>query len=116
MEATKSLSLFVKETVARLKGDDAEVLAIKNQRKADSAINGQLAALKAKLVDDESAVEDGEELLNNAIYPNTAITDNQAYVRGISKAHEALEEAKETLENTKNSIAYFENIIKTKFN
>ena len=54
---------FIKEVTARLKGDEAGVIAAKVERKALSAINGQLAALKAKLVDDETAVEDAEEAL-----------------------------------------------------
>ena len=79
---------FIKEVTARLKGDEAGVIAAKVERKALSAINGQLAALKAKLVDDETAVEDAEEALNNAIFPTSVFTDNAMYVRNIQSRQE----------------------------
>ena len=107
---------FIKEVTARLKGDEAGVVAAKVERKALSAINGQLAALKAKLVDDETAVEDAEEALNNAIFPTSVFTDNAMYVRNIQSRQEYLDTAKATLDSTKETIAYFENLVETKFN
>jgi len=107
---------FIKEVTARLKGDEAGVIAAKVERKALSAINGQLAALKAKLVDDETAVEDAEEALNNAIFPTSVFTDNAMYVRNIQSRQEYLDTAKATLDSTKETIAYFENLVETKFN
>ena len=107
---------FIKEVTARLKGDEAGVVAAKVERKALSAINGQLAALKAKLVDDETAVEDAEEALNNAIFPTYVFTDNAMYVRNIQSRQEYLDTAKATLDSTKETIAYFENLVETKFN
>lgn len=106
---------FIKEVTARLKGDEAGVIAAKVERKALSAINGQLAALKAKLVDDETAVEDAEEALNNAIFPTSVFTDNGMYVRNIQARQEHLDSAKATLDSTKETIAYFENLVETKF-
>jgi len=106
---------FIKEVTARLKGDEAGVIAAKVERKALSAINGQLAALKAKLVDDETAVEDAEEALNNAIFPTSVFTDNAMYVRNIQSRQEYLDTAKATLDSTKETIAYFENLVETKF-
>jgi hypothetical protein len=106
---------FIKEVTARLKGDEAGVVAAKVERKALSAINGQLAALKAKLVDDETAVEDAEEALNNAIFPTSVFTDNGFYVRNIQSRQEDLDTAKATLDSTKETIAYFENLVETKF-
>lgn len=102
---------FAKETLARLKGDDAGVIAAKNERKANSAINGQLASLRAKLVDDETAVEDAQEALKDAQFPKSLITDNANYVRGIKNAYERLQQATDTLESTKTSIAYFESVL-----
>lgn len=107
---------FIKEVTARLKGDEAGVIAAKVERKALSAINGQLAALKAKLVDDETAVEDAEEALNNAIFPTSVFTDNGSYVRSIQARQEHLDSAKANLDSTKETIAYFENLVETKFN
>jgi len=110
------VSNFIKEVTARLKGDEAGVVAAKVERKATSAINGQLAALKAKLVDDETAVEDAEEALNNAIFPTSVFTDNSSYVRTIQARQEYLDIALATLESTKETIVYFENLVATKFN
>lgn len=107
---------FIKEVTARLKGDENGVIAAKVERKALSAINGQLAALKAKLVDDETSVEDAEEALNNAIYPTNVFTDNSYYVKTILARQEMLDSAVTSLESTKETIAYLENLVETKFN
>lgn len=110
------VSNFIKEVTARLKGDEAGVVAAKVERKALSAVNGQLAALKAKLVDDETVVEDAAEALKNAIFPTEVFSDNRAYVRGIQDAQGHLDNAIDEMESTKTSIAYFEAIVETNFN
>lgn len=107
----KKGELFVKQVLAKIKGDDSEVLAAKISRKAISAVEGQLAALKAQEVDAENTVEEGQELLNNAMYPTTMITDNQSYIKNIKNAQDALVEAEAKLEDIKTSISYFENIL-----
>ena len=109
------VSNFIKEVTARLKGDEAGVIAAKVERKAISAINGQLASLKAKLVDDETAVEDAEEALNNAIFPTNVFIDNSHYVKTILARQEMLDSAVTSLESTKETIAYLENLLSTKF-
>ena len=109
------VSNFIKEVTARLKGDETGVIAAKVERKAISAINGQLASLKAKLVDDETAVEDAEEALNNAIYPTNVFTDNSHYVKTILARQEMLDSAVTSLESTKETIVYLENLLSTKF-
>ena len=111
-----TVSNFIKEVTARLKGDEAGVIAAKVERKALSAINGQLAALKAKQVDDETAVEDAQEALNNAIFPTAVFSDNRWYVTSIQNAQDRLESAQLNLEATKESIAFFEDLLKTHFN
>ncbi len=107
---------FIKEVKARLKGDEAGVIAAKVERKALSAINGQLAALKAKLVDDETRVEDADEALATAIFPTSVFTDNNEYIRNIHFAQEKLDDAKNALECTKETINYFEKLLVEKFN
>jgi hypothetical protein len=109
------VSNFIKEVTARLKGDEAGVVAAKVERKALSAINGQLAALKAKLVDDETAVEDAQEAFNVAVFPTTVFTDNRSYVSGIQRAQEVLDAKEAELESTKESIAYFEALLTNNF-
>jgi len=106
------LTNFVKEVTARLKGDENGVIAAKNERKATSAINGQLAALRAKQVDDENAVEEAKDKLADAKYPTTLITDNKSYLQTIKYAQEAFDNATDTLKQTNDSIAYFEALLK----
>lgn len=102
---------YMKEILARLKSDDAAVIAAKNERKSNSALKGQIAALEAKKVDDESAVEDAEEALKVAKFPTSVITDNSSYIRNIKQAEENLASKKETLTSTTESIAYFNAIL-----
>jgi hypothetical protein len=109
------VSNFIKEVTARLKGDEAGVVAAKVERKALSAINGQLAALKAKLVDDETAVEDAQEAFNVAVFPTAVFTDNRSYVSGIQYAQGVLDAKEAELESTKESIAYFEALLTNNF-
>jgi hypothetical protein len=109
----KKGSIFAKEVLARLKGDDAKAIAEKNARKAMSAVEGQLAALKAKEVDLENTLEDAQENLANAKYPTDMITDNQNYIRNIKKAQEMLDNAEQDLKDVKDSINYFDNLLKS---
>lgn len=108
----KKGKLFVAQVVARLKGDDAEVLAAKIARKALSAVDAQLAALRAKEVDLEGALEDANERLTEAKFPTTMITDNSSYIRGIQAAQESKDQAETNLEDVKTSIKYFEALLK----
>lgn len=104
---------FVAEVVARLKGDDAKAVAEKNARKAMSAVEGQLAALKAKEVDLENTVEDAQENLGNAKFPTVMIDNNQAYIRNIQKAQETFDQAEQELADVKRSIEYFNELLKS---
>lgn len=116
MENTgKKVNSFVKQVVARLKGDDNEVVAQKVARKAMSALEGQVAALKAQLVDDEQRVEDAQERLDNAIYPTSVFTDNRWYCQNIANAQSELESAKEILTTTQESIEFFTKLLKDNF-
>jgi len=107
----KKGGLFVKEVLNRLKGDDKEALAAKISRKAISAIEGQLASLKAKEVDDENAVEEAQEALNNALYPTEMFTNNKSYCDSIVRKQEELYEAEDNLKQTKDSIVFFNSIL-----
>lgn len=105
------VSLFVKETISRLKGDDTSVIAIKNYRKAEAALKSQVANLEAAVVDQESTVENAEDALANAKFPVNLITDNTSYLRGIKNAQESLDAAKSVLSNTKDNITYFKTVL-----
>ena len=107
----KKGKLFIAQVVAKLKGDNNEELAIKISRKALSAVDSQLAALRAKEVDLEGTLEDATDALNEAKFPTTMITDNQAYIRGIQNAEKAKVEAEDNLNDVKESIKYFEGLL-----
>lgn len=107
----KKGDLFIKEVISRISGDDKAALAAKISRKAISAIEGQLASLKAKEVDDENAVEDAQENLNNALYPTEMFSNNKGYCERIVAAQENLEQAEEILQQTKDSILFFISIL-----
>jgi hypothetical protein len=102
---------YLREVGARLKGDEKQVIAEKNYRKATSAINGQIAALKAKEVNDEDAVENATDVLNSIKYPTTLIHTPQAYVRDVVSAQETLDAAKASLEATRASIKFNEDLL-----
>lgn len=116
MENTgKKVTSFVKEVVARITGDGAEATAQKVGRKAMSALESQVAALKAQLVDDETRVEDAEEALNVAIYPTEMFRDNRAYCANIARAQANLDEAVERKTATEESIVFFKTLLKENF-
>jgi hypothetical protein len=104
-------SLLFKEIVARIKGDDAEATAAKVARKAISAFNAQIAAQEAKLVDDQTAVENAETALEDAIYVKEVPTDNKAYCQTIVFAQSRLDNANATLKSTEESITYFKGLL-----
>lgn len=107
MTTSQNVSLFIKKVTARIKGDDATVMATKNARKASSAFDAQLAGLKSKQVDQENAVEDAKEALNAAQFPTTLIKENTSYIKGIVDAQAALDQTEENLAATKKAIDYF---------
>ena len=111
MSSVKKGKLFMKEVIARLKGDDAEVKASKIARKAMVSVESQIAALRSREVDVESKVEDCVEELHNAKFPIELIRDNQSYIKGISDAQAKLDSSAEELEDVRESIVYFQELL-----
>ncbi len=100
----KTMKSYVKETLARLTGDNNEVVAQKNYRKATSILNGQVAALKAKQVDAEGVLEEAEEALKSAKFPSTLIERGDSYMSNLNSAKEVVADAKASLEAVTSSI------------
>lgn len=107
----KKGQLFINQVIARLKGDNAEVLANKIARKGLSAVEGQLASLNSKRVDLESAVEDAEEALIAAKFPIELISSNEMYIKEILSAQNKLNNAKAELQATEEAIVYFTDLL-----
>lgn len=114
METTK-INSYVKEVMARIKGDDDKVTAERNYRKATSAVTGQLASLASKKVDAQIKVEEAKEKLQNAKYPTTVIGDISDYIRSIASKQEKLDSAEEELADVESSLKFFEEL-NTEFN
>lgn len=113
--STNSVTSFIKEVLARLSGDQSEVIAAKNERKAQSAFKANAAAIEAKIVDAEEKLEQAQENLKAAMYPTEYITDNTTYLRSISDADEKVESAQEALDALKDSLKKWEGRKKVMF-
>src|SRR4051812_22831977 len=109
----RKLELFAKEVFARLKGDDDQTKSVKIARQALAALEGQLASLRAQIVNDEIAVETAEEALKSSIYPDHLITNPQAYCEGIAQAQENLDLAKEEQEETEKAMKFFQELLES---
>lgn len=106
------LESFVKEVMARLKGDDDKVVAERNHRLANAAVKGQLSSLDGKLVEAEVSLEKANEELKAAKYPTTLISDSSSYIRNIDAKQQKADEALEELEDIQSSIEYFNGLYK----
>jgi predicted nucleic acid-binding Zn-ribbon protein len=107
----KKGELFIKEVIARLKCDEPEAKAAKIARKALSAVESQLAALRARKVDLENNLEDAKEALKNAKYPTEVFVSNQDYIKTIQSAQKACDNSQEELDAVNESITYFEELL-----
>jgi hypothetical protein len=100
---------FIKGFVAAIKGDDAEALAAKVWRQAESGLTMQIAALKGDLIRKEDSVTDAEEALDSArINGGNQITDRDAYVQNLIHAKDALTRAEKALKAHQDTIAFLE--------
>jgi deoxycytidylate deaminase len=109
------INRFIKKSAARIKEDEAVAIAVKNARMVEIAINDQLAALRANLIEDKYNVERKSEALENAKYPGAKFedifTNKDSYVRGIKTAQDALNHATDRQAETEDSIEYFEGLL-----
>ena len=89
---------FVKEVVAIIKGDDAEVTGQKILRQADSALKTQIASLTGDTIALEDKVEDAKEKLRLARVNNgVIIADRNQYISNLLYAKNSLTDAEDTL-------------------
>lgn len=114
--AIGELSYFVRETMAKIKGDDVKALALKNERLAKAAIKNQINKIEFLIVELETKVDTAKEAFEDAIYPTVLITDPKAYADSIVKAKKDLKAAEETLEEAKKSLEFYSVEIQSKIN
>ena len=102
-----TVSNFVKLVVATLKGDDAEVLGLKIQKRATAALRAQLAAKEAKTLELEDVVDSAKESLTSArMNGGKVIENNVNYIQSLMRSNVVLEEAEEALTAHKEDILF----------
>lgn len=90
---------FIKQFVAIIKGDDAEVLAQKTYRQASSALKSQISSLEGDTINFEDKVTEAEEALAMARLNNgVKITDRDQYVQNLVNAKNRLSDAQDDLQ------------------
>lgn len=93
------LNSFATQFVAAIKGDDAEVKAMKAWRSAESALKVQIANLDGDVIRKEDAVTQAQENLDAArINSGHPITDRDTYVANLLSRKERLTQAERELE------------------
>lgn len=111
MKIMAKITNFTKQALAFMAADTDGVIAAQNERKANSALEGQIAILKGKIVDQEETVNDRKEALQKAKYPAEKIENRETYLRNIRYAQEALDAAEDALDTTKKSIEYWNGLL-----
>lgn len=93
------MNSFVKQFVAKVKGDDVEVQAEKVWRQANSALKSNISVLEGDLIGKEDAVTSAQEKLDNARINNGCeITDRTSYISTLISAKESLKKAQKELD------------------
>jgi len=100
---------FIKQFVAKIQGDDAEVQAQKAFRSADAALTTHIAIAKADLLGYQEDVEKAVEALADARINNgETISDRDIYVENLCLAKNGVNEAKEALDAHEALISFLE--------
>ena len=100
---------FVKQFIALVKGDEAEIKALKIWRQAESAFKVQIAALGGDLIRKEDSVSQAEEKLAKALVNGgNEINDRDQYIANLISAKESLKQAEKQLTAHKETIAFLE--------
>ena len=96
------ISNFVKSIIARLKGDDAEVAALKIQKQATARLKQHLASMEGDRLSLEENIETAKENIGLAIinHGNTISDTHEGntYVRNIVASNQRLQDANDALE------------------
>ena len=109
------MASFVKECIALLKGDDAEVKAQKILRAADSAFKTQIASLTGDTIALEDKVEEAKERLRlSKLNHGELISDRNVYISKLLQAKNELTDAEEALELHKSKLEFLKHTQKDK--
>jgi hypothetical protein len=103
------LPTFVKLLIATIKGDDAEVTAIKIQKKAKMFLKAQIAVKEAHTLALEAEVEEAiERLVKVRTNGGDLITDGENYVCSLLAYNRTVIEKEGTLEKHLKNITFLE--------
>jgi uncharacterized protein (DUF111 family) len=103
-------NVFLKQVVARIKGDDAKTKAVRITRKCLSAIKAQIASLESEAENAKIRLEDAEERMKGAIYPDQLFEDSVDYLQSIANAHDEVEKARQRWDAIQQSIRFFTSV------
>lgn len=109
------MSKFADVVVKKIKGEAADLLAAKIEKKAKSALLSQVASLQSKKVDLEDKLDTAEAELEAAIYPEVMIISSERYAESIKFAQGKVDTAEDAIEAVEESIEYYEKVIAEKF-
>ena len=100
---------FIQLIIAHLKGDDAEVAALKIQKQATARLKQHLASMEGDRLSLEENIESAKENIGLSIINNgNSIADTNegnTYVRGIVKANQNLQDCQDALEAHDKTVA-----------
>lgn len=103
------VKLFAKTFLAVVKGDTDEARMLKNLRKADAALETQIAIKKGTRVELETAIEEAKEALEKALVNDgNDITNGEAYVKLQIDRQNAVLRAEEALEVHNKNVTFLE--------
>ena len=100
---------FLAIAVAAIKGDEAEVIALKIQKRANSILTTQVAMQNLELNKAEDALETAKEDFQAALINNGELIKNdEVYIMNLQKAQDAITMAELEIESIKETIAQLE--------
>lgn len=106
------VSLFVQQFVAFVKGDNAELSAIKVKKNAIIALKSKISALEGNIFDKQNEIEDQSEKCEQAIinYGNSDVNREQ-YCNNLVKENAKLEDLKDDLEGLTKAQEFFKSTL-----
>lgn len=103
------LTNYVKLVIAKIKGDEAEAIGIKNQRKAISYLTAQIANKEAVKISLEDDVEQAEENLKSCLINNGELIEgHDSYISSLLTARRTLKLAEEALQKHVEDIEFLQ--------
>jgi hypothetical protein len=105
----KTVSSFMRQWTAFVKGDDDKALGEKNYRKAKAALQAQIHATQGQIVSLEIKLEEANARVENSIINfGKLIEDDYAYVQQLIDAEDAAKKAEKVLKEKQAYIDFLE--------